>query len=233
MSHNVPDQSSTSSMEHDAHRDAHVHGLRLVLGSIIAPKRPPPPSHTGSYPVSGTASPFHHWHHPGTPGGSGSGHDSPPLPSPQPHSSPVMPHYHPHYPQPPYQHAHHQPTPTPHPHLNTHQQFHNHVHAHPQPQSHAHAHAYGPSRLNSTHSTSSTPPESLSPSPSPRLTTPPPMLDHAPHAYPHEAAVGASEVIKTATAANPDAAADAKHAHFIKTLQSKSAWDAMIHGSWV
>jgi hypothetical protein len=159
-------------MEHDAHRDAHVHGLRLALGSILAPvrtssfsspsptphvqiltqppsltqKRPSPPSHTGSYPGSGTASPFHHWHHPGS-GGSGSEHDSPPLPSPQPHSSPVMPHYHPHYPQSPNQHAHHQPTPTNHPHLNAHPQFHSHVHAHPQPQSHAHAHTYGPSRL--------------------------------------------------------------------------------------
>ncbi|KAI0282001.1 hypothetical protein BGY98DRAFT_957094 [Russula aff. rugulosa BPL654] len=221
-------------MEHDAHRDAHVHGLRLALGSILAPKRPSPPSHTGSYPGSGTASPFHHWHHPGS-GGSGSEHDSPPLPSPQPHSSPVMPHYHPHYPQSPNQHAHHQPTPTNHPHLNAHPQFHSHVHAHPQPQSHAHAHTYGPSRLIFTHSTSSTPPESLSPSPSPspRLATPPPMLDHAPHAYPHEAAVGDSGVTKTATAANPDAAADQKRAHFIKTLQSKSAWDALIHGSWV
>jgi hypothetical protein len=59
------------------------------------------------------------------------------------------------------------------------------------------------------------------------------MLDHAPHAYPHEAAVGDSGVIKTATAASLDAAADSKRAHFIKTLQSKSAWDAMIHGSWV
>ena len=84
------------------------------------------------------------------------------------------------------------------------------------------------------HSTSSTPSESLSPSPtpSPRLATPPPMLDHAPHAYPHESAVGDSGVIKTAMAANSDAA-DAKRAHFLTTLQSKSAWDAMIHGSWV
>lgn len=54
------------------------------------------------------------------------------------------------------------------------------------------------------------------------------MLDNAPHAYPYEAAVGGdSGVNKTTTAA------DQKRAHFIKTLQSKSAWDAMIHGSWV
>jgi len=59
------------------------------------------------------------------------------------------------------------------------------------------------------------------------------MLEHAPHAYPHEAAVGDSVVTNTSTAANPDATADQKRAHFIKTLQSKSAWDAMIHGSWV
>jgi len=114
-------------------------------------KRPSPPSHTGSYPGSGAASPFHHhWHHPTTPGsgGSGSEHETP-LSSPQPHShsSPVMPLYHPHFPQPPYQHAHHQPTSAPHPHLNSHHQFNGHVHAHPQPQSHAHAHANGPSRL--------------------------------------------------------------------------------------
>lgn len=128
----------------------HVQIVQILTHPIShTQKRPSPPSQTGSYPVSGTASPFLHWHHPGTPGsgGSGSGHDSPPLPSPQPNSSPVMPLYHPHYPQPPYQHAH-QPTPNPHTHLNAHNQVHSHVHAHPQPQSHAHA--YGPSRLSFT-----------------------------------------------------------------------------------
>jgi hypothetical protein len=29
-------------MEHDSHHDAHVHGLRLILGSILAPVRPSP-----------------------------------------------------------------------------------------------------------------------------------------------------------------------------------------------
>ncbi|KAH9989549.1 hypothetical protein BJV77DRAFT_676895 [Russula vinacea] len=150
MSHNVSEPSPPSSVEHDSHHDAHVHGLRLVLGSILAPKRPSPPSHTGSHPASGTASPFHHWHQPGAAGsgGSSSEQDSPPLPSPQSHPSPIVPHYHSHH-QAPYQHAHHQPTPTPHPHLNAHHQHHSH-HVHPQPQSHTHAHAYGPSRLSFT-----------------------------------------------------------------------------------
>ena len=38
--------------------------------------------------------------------------------------------------------------------------------------------------------------------PSPRLATPPPMLDHTPHASPHESAVGDSRVTKTATHAD-------------------------------
>jgi len=145
MSHNPHDASHPSSIENDSHRDAHVHGLRLALGSILAPKRPPPPSHTGSHPVSGAASPFHHWNHPstatGTGIGSGSGHDTPPVsPPPPPHPTPVVSHYQPHYQQA------HQPTPALHPHLN----HHHHSHVHPQPQSHAHTHAYGPSRLSST-----------------------------------------------------------------------------------
>jgi len=215
-------------MEHDQHHDAHVHGLRLVLGSILAPKRPSPPSHPGSYPASGTASPYHHWHHPGAVAGAASEHETPPLTSSPPHGSPAVPHYQPHY-QQPLQHAH-QPTPSMHPHLNHH--HHAHPHPQPQPQPHTHTHAYGPSRLNFTHSTGSTPSESSSPSPtpSPRPATPPSTLDHAPNAYPQESAVGDPSAIKTASAAD---AADPKRNRFIKVLQSKSAWDAMIHGSFV
>jgi len=154
MSQNSPDSSShPSSMEHDSHHDAHVHGLRLVLGSILAPKRPSPPSHSGSHPASGTASPFHHWHHqgPGTGSISANGHDTPPLASSPPHGSPVVPHYQPHY-QQPYQHTHQQPTPNMHPHLNLHYHHAHHVHpqsqSQPQPQQ-PHA-ASGPSRLSFT-----------------------------------------------------------------------------------
>jgi hypothetical protein len=212
-------------MEHDSHHDPHLHGLRLALGSILAPKRPSPPSHTGSYSASGTASPFQHWHHPASATSPGAGHDTPPVPPP-PLPTPVN-QGHPHH-QSPYHHHAHQPTPSPHPHLN------HHGHVHPQPQSHTHPHAYGPSRLSFTHSTSSTPSESLSPSPtpSPRIATPPLTIDHSPHAYSHEHALGDSPVTKSAAGPNSDAA-DPKRAHFIKTLQSKSAWDAMIHGSWV
>jgi len=36
--HNSPNSSSHSSpMEHDSHHDAHIHGLRLILDSILAP----------------------------------------------------------------------------------------------------------------------------------------------------------------------------------------------------
>jgi len=47
QSHNSPESSSSHppSMEHDSHQDAHVHGLRLVLGSILAPVRPFLPSY--------------------------------------------------------------------------------------------------------------------------------------------------------------------------------------------
>jgi hypothetical protein len=236
MSHNTPESSNppSSSMEHDSHHDAHVHGLRLALGSILAPKRPSPPSHSGSYPASGTSSPFHHWqHHPGGPvTGTSTGHDTPPLASSSssspPHASPVLPLHQPHFQQP------HHPTPSMHSHLN----FQHHAHVHPQqpqPQPQPHTHAYGHSRLGFTHSSGSTPSESLSPSPtpSPRLTTPPPTLEHAPHAYPHEHAVSDPSPINTVGGATNADAADPKRARFLKTLQSKSAWDAMIHGSWV
>ncbi|KAH9966200.1 hypothetical protein BGW80DRAFT_1343429 [Lactifluus volemus] len=224
MSHHSPEPPHTSSSEHESHHDAHV-GLRLVLGSILAPKRPS----MGSHSVSGTASPFHHFHQSGMGVGTctGTGHETPPLPPPPPpQPTPVPPHFQSHY-QPPYQHAH-QPTPI----LHSHQIPHYHSHAQPQPQHHVHAHTFGPSRLSSTHST---PPGSTSPSPSPspRLATPPLACDHASHAYPSEHAVDDSLVAKGASSTSSDAAADAKRAHFLKTLQSKSAWDAMIHGSFV
>ncbi|KAF8259330.1 hypothetical protein EI94DRAFT_1751877 [Lactarius quietus] len=141
MSHNTPDSTNhvhNTSAEHDSHHDAHVLSLRLVLGSILAPKRPSQP---GSHPVSGTASPFSHWHH--SSAGTATGHDSPPPP---PQSTPTLPHHQPHY-QQLAQHIH-QPSPNmlqPH---NHHHSFHGHVH--PQPQYHAHPHAYGPSRLSLT-----------------------------------------------------------------------------------
>ncbi|KAI9454079.1 hypothetical protein F5148DRAFT_447553 [Russula earlei] len=232
MSHHSPDSPHPHPppMDHDAHHDAHIHGLRLALGSLLTPKRPSLPSHTGSYSASGTASPFHHWHHPGTVTVSvGTGPDTPPLPPPPPHPTPVGSLHQPHH-QLPYHHAH-QPTPSPHAHLNSHY----HGHAHPQPQSHTHPHAFGPSRLSFTRSTSSTPPESLSPSPtpSPRVATPPLTIVHAPHAYQEEPAAGDSPATKMAAGSTLEAADAAKRAHFLTTLQSKSAWDAMVHGSWV
>jgi len=46
QSHNSPESSPhPPSMENDSHQDAHVHGLRLVLGSILAPVRPLLPSY--------------------------------------------------------------------------------------------------------------------------------------------------------------------------------------------
>ncbi|KAH9027534.1 hypothetical protein EDB83DRAFT_1918803 [Lactarius deliciosus] len=215
-----------TSSEHDSHHDAHVLSLRLVLGSILAPKRP---SHPGSHPVSGTTSPFSHWHHSGA--STATGHDTPPPP---PLPTPTLSQHQPHY-QQLGQHIH-QPSPS----LQPHHSHNFHSHVHPQPQYHTHPHAYGPSRLSFTHSAGSTPPESLSPSPtpSPRLATPPLPLDHAPVPHPHGLEPGVVDsMTKTATATTAMVTGTdptcSERARFLATLQSKSAWDALIHGSWV
>ncbi|KAI0031453.1 hypothetical protein K488DRAFT_86786 [Vararia minispora EC-137] len=148
--HNGATHTSHGDPLHDRHHlpsDPHLHGLRLALGSILAPKRP-----AMSRTASGSSSPAHHHPHSGT--GTPSGSDG----TPPPHS-PATPH---------------------------------HTHLHPPPGAvHTHSpliHAMGDG--------------SVTPSPPP---TPDAL---GPHATP------------------------AQRAEFLKTLQGKSAWDALIHGSW-
>ncbi|ETW79760.1 hypothetical protein HETIRDRAFT_459706 [Heterobasidion irregulare TC 32-1] len=104
----TPTYTHSKLVEHaasDQHREAHVMGLRLVLGSILSPKRPPLPHSS-----SGTSSPSSFSHasthvhahvHPAlAPASAHGGVDTPLPPPPPPHPSPLHTHLptHPHTP---------------------------------------------------------------------------------------------------------------------------------------
>jgi hypothetical protein len=168
-----------------------------------------------------------------------------PSTSSPPHGTPIVSYYQPHY-QKPYQHAHEQPTPSMHPWLNLH--YHHAYHVHPQSIAHAHDLGFAPglhvrlapaspahsgSWLWCTASFSSVNTcflsfSSQSSTPSPRIATPP-ILDHAPHAYPHESAVRILHQSRRQRRGK-------RGYHRSRTcpfLQSKKAWGTMIHGSFV
>jgi len=204
------------------HRDA----LRLALGSILTPKRPFTPSASQSLPVSqspsGTASPAHP-HYLST--------------TPSPCGSPVVP-------PPPH------PTPS---HGVVHGRFvdaQGHLYPmHYFPHPHPHSHPHTPSRLGTTdpsnadyvtfkpaqHEHDQSAPDQL-----PRVAqsdVPVPTI-YVPEAIPadsvnghftHTASAAPSYVVRPEEHAPT---ADTPKAHFITTLQSKSAWDALIHGSF-
>jgi len=173
----MPDHDDHRDDHRDEHRDAHVLSLRLALGSILSPKRPP--YTRASTTTSGTASPA--WHCP-TSGA--------PLP---PHGT----HHALGTPSPLFSHLHHPHRPTQAPHPRT-------LPATPTPPT-----AQAPSTRAAS-----------SPSPEPALAAPAPL--------PADTQVPAVRASESGSATPHQQRAD-----FIGTLQSKSAWDALIHGSWV
>ncbi|OCH84122.1 hypothetical protein OBBRIDRAFT_799359 [Obba rivulosa] len=165
----MPDHDDHRDDHRDEHRDAHVVSLRLALGSILAPKRPP--YTRASTTTSGTASPAWHGH---ASGAALPPHALPPFGVP----SPLFQH-HLHHPHRPAQTSHHR-----------------------------------------TDASTPAPPSA-------------PMVSRAASAP--DATTGSP---LPADAQVPAAAASGSttphhRADFVGTLQSKSAWDALIHGSWV
>ncbi|KAK0433462.1 hypothetical protein EV421DRAFT_1910137 [Armillaria borealis] len=163
------DNEQANKIIHMQHKEA----LRLALGSILSPKRPP-----NSRSTSGTASPAHIYYttHP----------HSPYPPPPPPHSTPAQAESTSHYLFP--------------------------------PQGHLISHSHTPSRLCQSDSatdylSSSQPSPRSSPGPDSPLAPPSPTSTGSPAI--HAPAPGTGTPNK---------------AKFIETLQSKSAWDALIHG---
>ena len=183
-------------------------------------KRPPMPHST-----SGSSSPFHAGVH-------SIGPESPPLPPPPPHSTPT--------------HSSHHLTTYSHP--NGHLVVHS-SHA-PSRLSKSVSHLFSDSFFllshymllsrSSQHSpssstyTSTIPSPAATPSPpsSPGPATPPAL--HV-TGLPAPSTAGGETSSPDVHAPVPKASLPAGHprAHFLTTLQSKSAWDAMVHGSWM
>jgi len=206
----------------------HSHALRLALGSILTPKRPySPSSHSQSKSSSGTSSPALSYSFSSPPSSSvatpSSNPPSPPQPPQVPHSTPV----------PMYRLPDH--------YLQSLQQFHanaplHHIHQlsqvhtpsrlgqleHPPQAGYVPAKpdSTGPATMTQTHSYA---PQTAVPAQHPHPQSPAP--EHAEHAV-HA---------PTSTGDDPAVAADGStptRPRYIKTLQSKSAWDALIHGSF-
>ncbi|KAI0759645.1 hypothetical protein BC629DRAFT_1597695 [Irpex lacteus] len=147
--------------QEDPH-EAHVHHLRLVLGSILAPKRAPHARPASSSSTSGTASPaLHHYHH-------DSHHKSTTGEHSLPTRAPLI-------------------------------------------------------RSNTDGHSPPTPPHTLPDSV---------MVPHAAHGHAVPPPAASAPDLHNAGADTPPGSRQSK-ADFIGTLQSKRAWDALIHGSFV
>ncbi|KAF4588618.1 hypothetical protein EYR40_010171 [Pleurotus pulmonarius] len=215
----------------------HKEALRMALGSILNPKRPYTPSSRSS---SGTASPaypysFHHSPVPGTPSVPPAPHPTPsngrfseshlsPFPyhpRPQPH----LPHPHPH---PPLLHSHSQPhVPSRLSQLDTQSspQDGDQV-SHSQRNSPTHSGAASNSASHCSSPISSEAPGTLSDAP---ITTPRNSLQEHPDGPVHAPAPIKGAVVVTGEDGSPS---EKSKVTFIQTLQSKSAWEALIHGSF-
>ncbi|TRM63202.1 hypothetical protein BD626DRAFT_495859 [Schizophyllum amplum] len=232
----------------DAYTAQHNEALRMALGSILSPKRPFTPS---SGPASGTASPaFFHalpFTGPGsqTPAGHDAHHHHHPQQSHQPHHPPQahQPHHGPHH----HLHSHWYPH---------HQDAHHHYHPHP---SHTPSrlgageeHTGSQTSRPVTQSTGSHPAspgepssQGTSPLPSPAHEVPPAVNGAhaggmpAPAPLPADAKVPvptapapASGGVPTSAGGTPSSGTGTPRAKFLDTLHGKSAWDALIHGSF-
>lgn len=236
--HHIHDPHSI--VEHDlANRNAiQRDALHLALGSILAPKRNcshSPGSRSGS--TSGTASPAHPWHFPSAP--------SPNSPLGTPGPVPPPPH-----PTPNYSHGHlYAP------------QSHGHSHLHPNPHTN-YPSRFGLSRSNSEDAiTKNNVDTSISDLPSsgtnhiqhgfeyspllpdgttapqhshgraPSVTVSPPTI-HAPAPQPPHDFRPNTTSTRNGDHSETHAEGGTPKAKWIETLQSKRAWDALIHGSF-
>lgn len=244
----------------------HGDALRLMLGSILAPKRPPM-----SHSSSGTASPAHSFSQ------SNNANSAPQHPA----SAPATPHHLFGYP-----HVHPYPT---YPHTPSHSHSHSHPHSHFAP-GHQHSHGHSlprtPSKLGvgAEHDTNSCPsatsshssqhPSPIYEAPStpgffgprpgrmsrsastassvPRLPPSSPVTSsehHVPVESPVPVSASAPEIVVTSNQSSPTSAkldlaplsngnsqpgsgTGTPKNKFIQTLEGKSAWDALIHGSF-
>ncbi|KAL1692433.1 hypothetical protein GGG16DRAFT_101807 [Schizophyllum commune] len=240
---------------HAPHRDAytaqHNEALRMALGSILSPKRPFTPSST-SHPASGTASPafFHALPFTGTASGPHSATSTGPTTGAQSPSDAMngSPH--------PQQHAHthhlypHWPGSYHHPHPPEPRQYHSDPHHpyHPHTPSRLGAGEEGPverghaGEAGEFRQGGHGPIHDSSHPPSPGEPATPPAVDnlHAPapvpaaSASPHAAlpSGGVHPAAAHAGDGSPSSGAGTPRAKFLDTLQGKSAWDALIHGSF-
>ncbi|KAF9502116.1 hypothetical protein BDN71DRAFT_1437587 [Pleurotus eryngii] len=204
----------------------HKEALRMALGSILNPKRPYTPSSRSS---SGTASPaypysFHHSPVPGTP-------SIPPAPHPTPSSGrfseshlspfPYHPHPQPHLPHalPPlsHTHSHHVPSPL------------SQLDAQSSPQDGdqvSHSQRNSPTHSGAASPTLSQAPGTLSDA---SITAPAnPQQEHS-NGPVHAPAPMQGAVVVTDEGSS---SSEKSKVTFIQTLQSKSAWEALIHGSF-
>ncbi|ESK82475.1 hypothetical protein Moror_8537 [Moniliophthora roreri MCA 2997] len=200
----------------------HGDALRLMLGSILAPKRPPM-----SHSSSGTASPAHSFSQ------SNNANSAPQHPA----SAPATPHHLFGYP-----HVHPYPT---YPHTPSHSHSHSHPHSHFAP-GHQHSHGFfgpRPGRMSRSASTASS---------VPRLPPSSPVTSsehHVPVESPVPVSASAPEIVVTSNQSSPTSAkldlaplsngnsqpgsgTGTPKNKFIQTLEGKSAWDALIHGSF-
>ncbi|KAI5887940.1 uncharacterized protein SCHCODRAFT_02075621 [Schizophyllum commune H4-8] len=223
---------------HAPHRDAytaqHNEALRMALGSILSPKRPFTPSST-SHPASGTASPAFFHALPFT----GTGPSTGPNTGAQTPSDAMNGSTH------PQQHAHthhlypHWPGSYHHPHPPEPRQYHSDPHHpyHPHTPSRLGAGEEGPAeRAHAAHADDLHDP-SHPPSPGELATLPAVDNLHAPapvavaSASPHSVPSGGAHPAHAGDG-SPSSGAGTPRAKFLDTLQGKSAWDALIHGSF-
>ncbi|KAL1720260.1 hypothetical protein EV715DRAFT_272120 [Schizophyllum commune] len=245
----------------DAYTAQHNEALRMALGSILSPKRPFTPSST-SHPASGTASPafFHALpftgvHSSSSPhSASTTGAQTPsdsmnaPAQGQQAHGPNQQghgpPHLAPHLLYPHWPGSYH------HPHPPEPRQYHSDPHHpyHPHTPSRLGAGEEGPVERGHSDETGEFrqggrgPIHDSSHPPSPGEPATPPAVDnlHAPapvpvaSASPHSAlpSGGVHPAAAHAGDGSPSSGAGTPRAKFLDTLQGKSAWDALIHGSF-
>lgn len=238
------DKQPLSHTSHPSSQWAHKEALRVAIGSILAPKRAP--YSPGSRSASGTASPYSfpssQSHTPGT----GTPIQQAALATP--FAAPSGEHLHPHHALVPgHTHHHH------HHHHHHHAHHHHHPHAHT-PSKLAHSVASSPdgsaspvspsaARLASepaipVHNENFAPPAVAAP---PAAVEPQAVVPARPALAPLQATSGMTgraatmpevQTISTTGEKASGSGTRSPKSKFVEKLQSKSAWDALIHGSF-
>ena len=246
-----------SNASHPNNQWAHKEALRVAIGSILAPKRPP--YSPGSRSASGTASPYSFPSSQSNSPGTGTPiHQTPALAATPFGGAPSGEYLHPHHALIPSHNHHH------HPH---------HHHHHPYNHHHYHPHTHTPSKL--AHSVAPSPDGSgspvehqaavrlvsepvvsiqghnenlaasaIAPLPPPVPTESQAVVPARPALAPLQASTGVNgraatmpEVQTISSTADkvtggPGTGHRSPKSKFVEKLQSKSAWDALIHGSF-